>query len=329
VDRLNPSDKRSKEINFRMSQILSSFESTGIFTMPHPGKKLTQSYELNNLDDDFIATAKEFVRFIFSKEVLRHTKKVRGVPVTGNTFGKFIHHWSRYFTSSEVPKMQDIMQTTIEIQLRIALQSSLEYFQTTMDAYFTKYPNGVENGQLEEQLGEVKSTSFNIFQELCEVKRSPSTSLMNEPAFNEQVQDSREHYVSINLIRRDFAHNLELLVKEKENVQQTILSSESQLKSIQEQCSREQAEFEANFARIKEDGERQIVQLKREQEQRLEQLILQLEAQAKRLAEERAEQARRLEQLRQQEELLAQQRAQELERLNSRSRAWRKRCSIT
>jgi len=68
--------------------------------------------------------------------------------------------------------MQDIMQTTNEIQLQIALESSLKYFQTTMDTYIKGYPNGVENEQLHEQFAEIKSASFNIFKELCEVNRS-------------------------------------------------------------------------------------------------------------------------------------------------------------
>jgi len=166
VDRLHPSEKKSPEVNSRLSQILKTFESTGIFTLLHPGKNLTQSYQLSSLDEDFIVHTKEFVKLTFSDEVLCHTKKVRGSPVTGNNFGKFVQHWAPYFTSPDIPRMQDIMQTTTEIQLRSALHISRDYFVTAMDEFFKEHNNGVENEPLEAKCNEVEALSYTVFQNL-------------------------------------------------------------------------------------------------------------------------------------------------------------------
>jgi hypothetical protein len=314
----NPMPNRDPELNFRRQQILSSFESTGVFTLPHPGRKFAEYSSLTDLDEDFTLLTKQFIEHIFHPTRL-HTKNVGGLEVTGIQFKSYVQQWAPFFLDSKTPKLQNILATNAELQNRIALIKGLDCFKNSMESFLSSHPNGLADSVLDRKYQELFGICMRVFRGSRTLGGAEFESKYAR-LLEGGLLDSYKVYKKRNLEKMKAAQRKILLQKNQEKVRALIPLIEAQLRKKQEEAEAVRVKHEKLMAETKAKEEAACRELKKRNEQMLRNAEKKLEEERVRVKQEQVAARLRTEQL--QREALARLSAQMAERARIRQQIY-------
>jgi len=130
------SETQHDELQAVRHHISKCFEKVGCFLLPHPGKKVAGSPnfkgELQDMDEDFVDSLKEFVPYILSEDNLT-AKKIHGVALKGKDLLHYFKAYMSIYQQDNMPEPKTMLRATAEANNLAALASAQELYTAEMD----------------------------------------------------------------------------------------------------------------------------------------------------------------------------------------------------
>lgn len=160
--RLTPNVERSVESNFLREQLALTFDSIGVYLLPHPGDQLAVYDDLTCLNDNFKTYLKEFVQYSFSPKNLT-PKRIGGAEVSGTEFKRYVEGWAKLFQGKgSLPTVQSIHDTTATVQNMLAMKDALILYEKGMQLFLSVKGDGVTAEAFQQKHGQVVENCFKV-----------------------------------------------------------------------------------------------------------------------------------------------------------------------
>jgi len=157
-------------MKFIRDQIDSTFSRVSVSLLPHPGKNLVYSDQLEDLEKDFLEHVKLFVETVFLPENLT-PKVISGEVMTGNSMKPNILKL-KHLAEPDSLSLYHLGQTSAEIQHNIGLANSVMHFGNEMAEVFDKIPFGVNELILNEKSHALKCEALTIYIQTKEILKT-------------------------------------------------------------------------------------------------------------------------------------------------------------
>ena len=133
------------------------------------------------MDAEFKTAIMDFIPRVLQGDNVT-TKKLGGQEITGRQFKPIIERWAEIFKSQEIPPVQNVVDSTAEIQNRIAATIALKFYENEMQV--VKSGDGRPPAELESLHRSKRSEAINMF---TRMKRIPHKSM--EKKFLQALED--------------------------------------------------------------------------------------------------------------------------------------------
>lgn len=188
-----------------------SFETISCFLLPHPGSKIfTPKYDgrWSELDLEFKKQMSDLIEWFLKPESL-HPKKIFGVDQTSSSFHTFATSFLKAFQSDDVPKVKSLYETTVERQMAMNVEESLNLFKSNI----AKYEKLTSPDSLEQLANGMKQEKANVIDIYLDKPKLGSQ--MDEENYLEKLKNDIESFYAN--WKKDPIAKFEKLVKFEED----------------------------------------------------------------------------------------------------------------
>jgi atlastin len=131
------SESKTADLRVVREQILTVFEATSCFLLPHPGFEVTENAAFDGAIDgvrrEFLAQLARYARVVFCEQL--EPKRACGRDLTARDFGAFVRGYARAFAdASRFPEARVLFDATTEANNRAAADAALSGFHKALAA---------------------------------------------------------------------------------------------------------------------------------------------------------------------------------------------------